>query len=468
MSFGRRRLLKGAAGAIAAIASGGVGLRTARARVPVSPVSVLVLDFTGGWDVHASFAARTNPAVNPNGIYTGADTGVVRASNVLFQERDSLVNLTSSAWGMRVPGFEAEARDFSVIGAMRHAKSFTLDDHVQTARFCGTGYLSRLDAPGLGTIIGRHAPQSTKAPPAVVINAGNSSAEMARAPGAWLPHAPLPLSHTSLPIAGEDAVAGGALEAAIDAASRGRRASALALAKTDRLLAYKTAFRTYRSFFLDPAVHTASDASLESRYATGLLGSASPTTRQLLEPLGGSAHGDEGALALAFRCLEGGSRFVAVGIGGHDTHQHEDLASGLYVHDAQLLAGVSFLLKKLGLQDRVLVVALSEMARSTYAGSCYNAASGTDHGPIGLVTPKGLHGSNRQSVLLAHGPVRPGVEVYPAEPEFGDPVGEPCITAELLAFLAECAGVEREMHPWNVSPDGVPLSADALAKGLVK
>jgi hypothetical protein len=27
--------------------------------------------------------------------------------------------------------------------------------------------------------------------------------------------------------------------------------------------------------------------------------------------------------------------------------------------------------------------------------------------------------------------------------------------------------VEREVHPWNVSPDGAPLSADVLAKGLI-
>jgi Protein of unknown function (DUF1501) len=468
MFFGRRDFLKGASAiAAAAFASGGLGLRAARARVPVSPVAVLVLDFTGAWDVHASFAARTNPSVNPHGLYTGADTGIVRASNVLFRERDTIVNRTSTAWGTTIPGFEDEAHEFSVIGAMRHAKSFTLDDHVQTARFCGTGYLSRLDAPGLGTIIGRYANQNTNAPPAVVINAGNSSSEMARAPGAWLPYAPLPLSSSALPIAGDAAVAGGAMEAAIDAASRGRRSSALALAKADRFLAYKTAFRRYRSFFLDAAVHTTFAANLEARYTTGLLGAQSPTSRQLLEPLGGSGDAAEGALALAFRCLEGGSRFVAVGIGSHDTHENEDLAYAQYVHDAQLLAGVSFLLKKLALHDRVLVVALSEMARSTYEGTFYNAAMGTDHGPSGLVTPRGLHGSNRQSVLLAHGPIRSGVEVYPADPEFGDPVGEPCITAELLAFLAECAGVERESHPWSTSPDDVPLSADALAKGLI-
>ena len=467
MTLGRRDFVKGASVAMAALAVGGLGLRTALARVPVRPVAVLVLDFTGGWDVHATFAARTDPSVNPHGIYTGRDTGIVRASNVLFRDRDALVSRTSSAWGMQIPGFEDEAHELSVIGAMRHAKSFTLDDHLQTARFCGTGYLSRLDAPGLGTIIGRSTAQDTKAPPAVVINAGNSSTEMARAPGEWLPFAPLPLSSTSLPIAGDAAVGGASLESAIDLASRGKRSSSLAFEKADRLLAYKKAFRTYRSFFLDPAVHTTSDASLETRYGAGMLGSSSPTTRQLLEGLGGSGYADEAALALAFRCLEGGSRFVAVGIGSHDTHQHEDLASSLYVHDAQLLAGVSFLLKKLGLQDRVLVVALSEMARSTYAGTCYNAASGTDHGPIGMVSPRGLHGSNRQSVLLGHGPIRPGVEVYPADPAFGDPVGEPCITAELLAFLAECAGVDRDAHPWSISPDGVPLSADALAKGLI-
>lgn len=466
MTVGRRDFLRCASAAIGALAVGGVGLRTARARVPVHPVAVLVLDFTGAWDVHATFAARTDPSVNPHGLYTGRDTGVVRASNVLFRDRDELVNRSSASWGMQIPGFEDEAHEFSVIGAMRHAKSFTLDDHLQTARFCGTGYLSRLDAPGLGTIIGRHAPPGTPAPPSVVINAGNSSSEMARAPGEWLRFAPLPISSASLPIAGDAAVAGSGLELAVDGAYRARRSSALAFEKADRMLAYQAAFRTYRSFFLDPAVHT-SGANLDARYEAGMLGTSSPTTLQLLEGLGGSGYVDEAALALAFRCLEGGSRFVAVGLGAHDTHQHEDAGYGLYVHDAQLIAGVSFLLKQLGLQDRVLVVGLSEMARSTYAGTCYNAASGTDHGPIGMVTPAGLHGSNRQSVLLAHGPIRPSVEVYPADPAFGDPVGEPCITAELLAFLAECAGVEREAHPWSVSPDGVPLSADALAKGLL-
>lgn len=467
MALGRREFLRGASAAAAALMTGGLGARTARASFPDKPVSVLVLDFTGGWNVHASFAARNDPAVNPHGIYKGADTGVVRASNFLFVDRDDVVNRTSAAWGQQIPGFEDIAHELSVIGAMRHAKSFTLDDHLQTARFCGTGYLSRLDAPGLGTIIGRYAPQSTLAPPAVVIDAGNSSTEMARAPGSWLPYAPLPLSHASLPIAGDDAVMGGALEAAVDQLSRARASSSLAAVKANRLLAYKTAFQRYRSFFVDPGVHISSAASLDARYAAGILGTQSPTTRQLLEGLGNSDYAAEAGLALAFRCLEGGSRFVAVGIGGHDTHQHEDVSSSLYVHDAQLIAGVSFLLKKLGLADRVLVVALSEMARSTYAGTSYNAASGTDHGPTGIVTPRGLHGSNRQSVLLGYGPIRAGVEVYPADPDFGDPVGEPCITAELLALLAECAGVHRDSHPWSVSPDGVPLDADTLAKALV-
>jgi hypothetical protein len=138
----------------------------------------------------------------------------------------------------------------------------------------------------------------------------------------------------------------------------------------------------------------------------------------------------------------------------------------MYVRDAQVLAGISFLLTKLGLDKKVLVVALSEMARSPYQGTTYNAGSGTDHGVIGLTTPRGMHGSNRQSILLAHGPIIPGREAYPADPEYGDPIAGPCITAELLAFLAENAGVAREDHPWSASPGGAALSADNLTKAL--
>lgn len=464
----RRTFLKclGVAGAGLA----GFGRGTADARVPVDPVTILVLDFTGGWNVHASFAARTSPSVNPNGIYRGADLGAITASNVLFRDRDQILNLDSAAWGMRIPGFEEAARDYSIIGAMRHATTYSLDDHGGAAQFAGTGYLDTNETPGLGTVIGRHAPRGTNAPPAVVIDPGLVSAEMARAPGKWRPDGPLVLRHRKLPVAGQGDVTWTRTEAALDDAARPLRRS-LAADKLDTLGRLQQAFHTYRKFLLDPAIDVLGDP--DARYTSGLLGDGSPTTQQLLDAFGGSGYPDEGMMALAFRCIEGGSRFVAVGCSalnagfGHDKHEDEDAAYGIYVHDAQIFAGISFLLKKLGLSKRVLVVGLSEMARSTYEGTVYNAAHGTDHGVIGMQTPKGMHGSNRQTVIIGHGPIAAGREVYPAEPEFGDPVGAPCITAELLAFLAECGGVATADHPWAASPEGAPLGADALAKGLL-
>ena len=460
-TLARRTFLKGLA---ATAAFGAVGLErgTAQARLPVSPVAILVVDFVGGWNVHASFAARTNASVNPHGIHH-ADAGVMRLSNVLFDERDSLVNRSSAAWGTSIPGFEDAARDFSLIGAMRHSRQFTVDDHVQTARFAGTGYLDRLDTPGLGTIIGRYAPQDNAAPPAVIVDPGNASGMMASAPGAWLPYAPLAIASSALPTTGGRASAGGRLEAVLDAAARGQRQQQ-ARSKVDGIVSYKQALARYGGFFLDPAIHTA--GAPDARYDAGILGAASPTNAQLCEALGGSGYAAEAAVALAIRCIEGGSRFVAVGCGWHDTHENEEAQSAVYVHDAQILAGISFLLQKTGLAEKVLLVGVSEMARSPYEGTSYNAGGGTDHGVIGLTTPKGNHGSSRQTVLLAHGPIKAGREAYPADPEYGDPVGEPCMTAELLALLAECAGVEREDHPWSESPDGGAISADVLAQAL--
>jgi hypothetical protein len=464
----RRTFLKclGVAGAGLA----GFGRSVADARVPIEPVTILVLDFTGGWNVHASFAARTSASVNPNGIFRDGDLGAITASNVLFRDRDQIVNLQSNAWGMRIPGFEDAARDYSIIGAMRHSTAYALDDHGGAAQFAGTGYLDTNESPGLGTVIGRHAPRGTNAPPAVVIDPGLASGEMARAPGKWRPDGPLVLRHRKLPVTGGGGVTWTRTEAALDEVARVPRRS-LAREKIETLGRLEQAFHTYRTFLLDPAIDVLGDP--DARYANGLLGKESPTTQQLLEAFGGSGYPDEGMMALAFRCIEGGSRFVAVGCSalnagfGHDKHEAEDEAYEIYVHDAQIFAGVSFLLKKLGLSKRVLVVGLSEMARSTYSGASYNAAHGTDHGPIGMRTPKGMYGSNRQTVVIGHGPIVAGREVYPADPEYGDPLGAPCVTAELLAFLAECAGVEREDHPWAASPEGVPLSADVLAKGLV-
>ncbi|CAN5684672.1 hypothetical protein BH11MYX4_BH11MYX4_68360 [soil metagenome] len=471
MNLSRRSLLKGIA---TAAAFGGVGIPalTARARVPVSPVSVLVLDFAGAWNIHASFAARTHPGVNPHGVYAGRDTGIIRASNGLFRDRDKLFTRDSAAWGTRIPGFEDEAHELSVIGAMRHAESYDLDDHIPSAVFTGTGYLGRLDAPGIGTVISRYAPRDQPAPPAVVIGKGYASAEMARAPGPWLPYAPVTLANAVLPASGEPNVRWVESERRLDEGARAARRS-LAAQKAEALLRYKDAFRRHRGFFLDPAVHTADPTAAGQRFDKGILGSASPTTQQILEAFGGRSDGDESALALGFRCLEGGSRFVSVSLGfwarvnAHDMHDHEDEAFALYVRDAQLLAGLSFLLKRVGLAKRVLVVCLSEMARSPYAGTGYNAAGGTDHGKVGIISPRGLRGSTRQSVLLGHGPIVAGREAYAADPEYGDPVGKSCITAELLALLAECSGVERDDHPWHASPDGAPLDADALARVLV-
>ena len=79
------------------------------------------------------------------------------------------------------------------------------------------------------------------------------------------------------------------------------RRPAAALAKIDRLRAYKQAFRTYRSFFLDPAIHTASASTASARYSAGILGSASPTNVQLLEALGGSTRTNSQALASVAR-----------------------------------------------------------------------------------------------------------------------------------------------------------------------
>jgi hypothetical protein len=470
MSSGRRDFLKWAA---ASAAFGIIGLqkKSALARLPVDAVSVLVLDFTGGWNVHASFAGRTNPSVNPHGLYRGKDTGVIRASNVLFKDRDQILALDSSAWGMRIPGFEDMAPAYSVIGAMRHSLSYTQDDHPPSARFAGTGYMDRADAPGLGTVIGRYAPQGSKAPPAMIIDAGLASAEMGRAPGAWQPYAPLSIQHSSLPVSGSLALTWTDTERASDDLSRSLRRG-LAASKLDMLGRYKEAFRTYRQFFLDDAIAVADTTKGAARYESGILGALSPTNRQLRDAFGGTGYTDEAALALAFRCLEGGSRFVAVGCGtshqpyGYDMHNDEESDSYLYVRGAQLLAGVSFLLTRCGLEKKVLVVALSEMARS-YTSTMYNAAHGTDHGHMGLRSPKGLPGSTRQSVLLAHGPVAPRREAYAADPEYGDPVETSCVTAELLAMLAECGGVEREHHPWKDSPDGAALDADTLARALL-
>jgi hypothetical protein len=470
MSHGRRQFLK-YAGAAAAFGIVGLRRKSALARLPVDPVSVLVLDFTGGWNVHASFAARTNPSVNPHGLYTGKDTGVIRASNLLFGQRDEILSLDSKAWGMRIPGFEDVAQSFSIIGAMRHSLSYTLDDHPPSARFMGTGYADRVDVPGLGTVIARYAPQGGKAPPAMIIDPGLASGEMARAPGAWQPYSPISILHTKLPVSGNTPLAWTDSERVSDDESRAFR-SGLGATKIDMLRRYKEAFHGYRQFFLDDAIATADEAKSTARYSSGLLGDSSPTTAQLLDAFGGTGYVDEAALALAFRCLEGGSRFVAVGCGlsvlpyAHDLHTDEQGNSALYVRDAQLLAGISFLFQRFGLEKRVLVVALSEMARS-YTSTMYNAAHGTDHGHIGLSSPKGLPGSTRQTVLLAHGPIVPRREAYPADPEYGDPIGAPCITAELLAMLAECAGVERENHPWSESPDGAAVSADTLAKALI-
>lgn len=468
--FGRRDFLKAAA---ASAAFGIIGLqkKSALARLPVDPVSVLVLDFTGGWNVHASFAARTNPSVNPHGLYRGKDTGVIRASNLLFKDRDQIVSLDSNAWGKRLPGFEDVAPSYSVIGAMRHSLSYTQDDHPPSSRFAGTGYMDRVDTPGLGTVIGRYAPQGGKAPPAMIIDAGLASAEMGRAPGAWQPYAPLSILHTALPVSGSRALTWTDTERASDDVTRTLRRG-LAADRMDSVRRYKEAFRSYRQFFLDDAIATADPTKASARYESGVLGARSPTNVQLLEAFGGSGYTDEAAMALAFRCLEGGSRFVAVGCGtshqpyGHDMHNDEESDYGVYVHDAQLLAGISFLLAQCGLEKKVLVVALSEMARS-YTSTMYNKAHGTDHGHIGLTSPQGLPGSTRQSVLLAHGPIAPRREAYAADPEYGDPVGASCITAELLAMLAECAGVDRANHPWKDSPDGVALDADALGRALI-
>jgi hypothetical protein len=458
----RRTFLKGL-GAAAAFAATGLGKGIARARVPVSPVAILVLDFKGGWDVHATFAGRTNPNVNPFGVYEDTDTGAMRLSKCLFRNRDALVKRDSAAWGRRIPGIEDMAKHLSVVGALRHATSFDVDDHVQTARFMGRGYLSRLDAPGIGAVIGKHVRAESLAPPGIVLQVGNASGEMAYAPGDFLPYAPLLTGPDVLPLGDGTAIAGSALQRAIDGPARDRR-QALARGKIDRLRAASEALVKYRPFFVDPAVHTGVSKFGAARLEAGLLGAKSPTNAQLIDALGGEMSIDSAAVALGIRCIEGGSRFVAVGIGQHDSHEKEDF--DVYVKDAQYLAGTLFVLEELGLADKVLVVALSEMARSPYEGF-YNDGGGTDHGPVGLVTPKGLRGSNRQSVFLAGGPIKGGREVYPADAEWGDPVGTSCISAELLAFLAECAGVEREDHTWNESPDGVPLDADALHRGLV-
>lgn len=463
MSLSRRHFLGGAA----VLGAAGLATRPARARIGVRPVAILVLDFVGGWNVHATFAAREHPDVNPYGMLAG-NTGVMRLSKRVVQDRDGVVARESPSWGERVPGIEDVAGRFSVIGSMRHDPAFTVDDHVQTARYGGTGYLSRLDAPGLGTVISRFAPAGEgpgEAPHAVLVNPGGVSFEMTRAPGDWLPHMPFSVATEGLPVAGGGVLQGWRLQKALDDGARAHT-QALARARVDRLRMNAEALRRYRPFFLDPAVHTGLGGEPAARYERGILGAKSPTTAQLREALGGAGAREEAALAMAFRCLEGGSRFVAAGLGAHDTHEAEASADATYVRDGQLLAGVSFLLEKCGLADRVLVVALSEMARSTYVGFL-NAGGGTDHGPVGLVSPRGLHGSNRQTVLLAHGPVAAKREVYPADPVWGDPVGAPCVTAELLAFLAECAGVEREDHPWSEGPDGAAISADALARGLV-
>ena len=474
MHLDRRTFLKclGAAAGAGLVGGGG---RSARAGILADPVSILVLDFVGGWDVHATFAARTHPDINAHGIYTGADMGIIRTSKVLFTGRDSVVNLDSHSWGARIPGFESAARSWSLIGAMRHAETFATDDHVQTARMAGTGFQDRIDAPGLGTVIAMNAPETMQAPPAIVIDPGFASLQMAAAPGSYQPYGPLVVSHRSLPVSAGDAPpVWTRTEDAIDLGGRSGRRS-LGLGKLELLARQKKAFHRYREFFTDPAIAVSNDAHASARYAKGVLGSGSPTTTQLLEAFGGSGYGDEYGMALALRCLEGGSRFVAVGLGlsypasyAHDTHTHEATSDALYVHDAQILAGVTYALTKLGLDRKVLVVGLSEMARSPYANGMWNEAGGTDHGLIGLTTPKGMHGSNRQSVLLAHGPIVPGREAYPADPEYGDPIGNACITGELLAMLAECAGVARTDHPWNVSPGGAPLSADALARSLLQ
>ncbi len=473
MKLDRRTFLK-CLGATAGVGLGFGGGRVARAGIPADPVSILVLDFVGGWDVHATFAARTHPDVNAHGIYTGADMGIIKTSNVLFAGRDKVVNLDSPSWGTRIPGFEVAAKSWSLIGAMRHSEIFIKDDHVQTARMAGTGFLDRTDVPGLGTVIARSAPATMQAPPAIVIDPGFASFAMATAPGSDQRYGPLVLSHKHLPAsASEGAPVWTRTEDAIDLGGRPARRS-LALAKLELLARQKQAFHQYRDFFTDPAICVAEEAHANARYAKSLLGSASPTTTQLLEAFGGSGYGDEYGMALAIRCLEGGSRFVAVGLGlaypasyAHDTHTHEATSDALYVHDAQILAGVTFALTKLGLDKKVLVVGMSEMARSPYANGMLNEGGGTDHGVTGLVTPKGMYGSNRQSILLAHGPVVPGREVYAADPEYGDPVGPACMTGELLAMLAECAGVARTDHPWNVSSEGAAISADALAKGLL-
>lgn len=466
----RRSFLK-SVGAAAAFGIIGLEKKSALARLPVDPVSILVLDFVGGWNVHATFAARTHPSVNPHGIYTGKDTGIVKASNVLFRDRDAILKRDSAAWNRRIPGFEDEAGEFSIIGAMRHSLSYTLDDHPPSARFMGTGYADRAETPGLGTVIARYAPRGMKAPPAMVIGGGWASKEMGRAPGAWQPYAPLAMLHDALPVAGDHELTWIDTERALDAPARAPR-RALAAEKLDTLTRYKEAFRSYRKFFLDPAIATSNPLHANARYGDGMLGTRSPTTRQLLDAFGGAGYRDEEVMALAFRCLEGGSRFVAVGCGAfhppyaHDMHSDEEEGYPLYVRDAQIFAGISFLLKELGLSKKVLVVGVSEMARS-FTPTMYNGAHGTDHGHIGILSPQGLPGSTRQTVLLAHGPIVPRREAYPAEPEYGDQVGQACITAELLAMLAECAGVERENHPWRESPDGVPLNADALGHALI-
>jgi hypothetical protein len=465
MTLDRRTFLK-CIGAVAGAGLVGAGGQSARAGITTEPVSILVLDFVGGWNVHASFAARTHPDVNAHGIFKAQDTGILTTSSVLYDGRDQLVKMDAPSWGTRIPGFESAARSFSLIGSMRHSEKFFLDDHVQTARMGGTGYLDRIDCPGLGTIIGKTIGNAGNGPPAVVIDPGGVSGQMASAPGAYQPYGPLVLSHTKLPISADSAPAWTITEDALDAAARPSHRS-LGLGKLELLARQKRAFHQYREFFVDPAIGVASDANAQARYTKGLLGSASPTTQQLLSAFGGTGYADEYGMALAVRCLEGGARFVAVGLGSHDTHSHETDASGVYVKDAHIMAGLSFVLQKLGLDRKVLVVAMSEMARSPYAGGMYNQANGTDHGATGLVTPRGLHGSNRQSVLLAHGPIVPGREAYPADPEYGDPLGASCITAELLAMLAECAGVPRADHPWKDSPEGVSLSADALAKVLL-
>jgi hypothetical protein len=470
-SLDRRTFLK-CLGVAAGFGLGGLGRGRARADVPQDAVSILVVDFAGAWDVHSSFAARTNPSVNAHGIYTGADTGIIRASNVLFDGRDDQLSLDSAAWGQKIPGFEIAAKNFSLIGAIRHSETFVLDDHVQTSRMGGTGYLDKTDVPGLGTVIGRYAPQGTNAPPAVVIDAGGVTSYMGTAPGPWQPYGPVFLSHSKLPVSGGDVVPWTATEAALDASARGTRRS-LAQAKVDLLTRQKQAFHQYRKFFLDPAIDVSNPDKVGAQYTDGILGTASPTTQQLTEAIGGTGYADEQIVALAMRCIEGGSRFVAMGAGlffpnvyGHDTHSNQSAGDGMYVRDAQVLAGISFLLTKVGLDKKVLLVGLSEMARSPYQGTTYNAGNGTDHGVIGLTTPRGMHGSNRQSILLAHGPIIAGREAYPADPEFGDPIGDNAYSAELLAFLAECAGVARDDHPWSTTPGGAPISADNLTKAL--